>query len=505
VTALTRAAERAERTGAPAQAAASYAAAAELSPPGTVDQATAGLWERAARAVLADASYPVAIGYAEQARDHYLRCGQDRAAARAQALVGRALRGWGRYADAREQLTAAVKVLRAGPPDTDTVWAMNLLAALEVFAGSPDADRLSSEALTLGQALGVGPSQLGELLLSRGLYHLLAERRPQAISYMRESARLATQTGDNFAVGRALLNLADTLMPGDPAAAADAARTAAGHLRRSGERHYLASAVLNVAEALVQAGDWDAAENEFSQAVDSDALADIEELGCERGWLAALRGDADTAAAILTALRILRASEDPQDQAMIGLLEAFTAAARRQPASALRHARAILAHAEAVGISSVPPRWAWPLAARCALELADAAAVRDLLALLDSYQPGHLAPMLRAERDLTRARLAAGAGDATAAAAFTAAIKSLREQSTPYHLAHGLLDHAEFRVRSGDAGSDADLASGAAAADLAAAASAIAEARDIAVRLRCQPLLDRAAALTPQDAPRVTS
>ena len=48
---------------------------------------------------------------------------------------------------------------------------MNRLAMLEVFAGSPDADRLSAEALTLGQALNVGPSQLGELLLTRGLYH----------------------------------------------------------------------------------------------------------------------------------------------------------------------------------------------------------------------------------------------------------------------------------------------------------------------------------------------
>ncbi len=85
-----------------------------------------------------------------------------------------------------------MEVLRAGP-DTDTVWAMNRLATLEVFAGSPDADRLSAEALTLGQALNVGPSQLGELLLTRGLYHNLAERRPQAISYLRESARLAAQ------------------------------------------------------------------------------------------------------------------------------------------------------------------------------------------------------------------------------------------------------------------------------------------------------------------------
>jgi len=439
------------------------------------------LWERAAQAALADASYPVAVQYAEHARGHYLRRGQDRAAARVQALAGRALSTWGRHADAREQLTAAVEVLREGP-DTDTVSAMNRLASLEVFAGSPDADRLSAESLTLGQALNAGPGLLAELLVTRGLFHLLAERRPQAISYFRESARLAAQAGDNFRVGRALLNLADTLMPGDPAAAADAARTAAGHLRRTGERRHLAAALMNVAEALLQIGDWDAAEAELTQAVDSDAVADMEDVSCERGWLAALRGDAGTAEAMRTALRIFRSSEDPQDQSLTSLLEAFAAAARRQPADALRHARAILAHSGTIGISSVASRWAWPLAARCAYELGDTAAVRELLDLLDSYQPGHLAPMLRAERDLARARLR----DGDAAEAFAAAVKSLREQSTPYHLAHGLLDHAEYLLASGDG---------------PAAAAAIDEARDLAARLRCQPLLDRAL----QDSPRVTS
>jgi hypothetical protein len=94
--------------------------------------------------------------------------------------------------------------------------------------------------------------------------------------------------------------------------------------------------------------------------------------------------------------------------------------------------------------------------------------------------------MLHAERDLIRARLAADDSDATAAASFTAAIAGLREQSTPYHLAHGLLDHAEYLMAAGSAG------------DAALAASAVAEARDIAGRLRCQPLLDRADTLTPR-------
>jgi hypothetical protein len=55
-----------------------------------------------------------------------------------------------------------------------------------------------------------------------------------------------------------------------------------------------------------------------------------------------------------------------------------------------------------------------------------------------------------------------------------------------YHLAHGLLDHAEHLIRL---------------TDDEAAEAAIAEACDIASRLRCQALLDRAANLTPARPP----
>jgi hypothetical protein len=75
-----------------------------------------------------------------------------------------------------------------------------------------------------------------------------------------------------------------------------------------------------------------------------------------------------------------------------------------------------------------------------------------------------------------------GAGGPAADAAFAAAIAGLRQHSTPYRLAHGLLDHAAHLLRSGD--------------DEAAAVAA-SEARDIALRLRCQPLIDRAEATWP--------
>ena len=139
-----------------------------------------------------------------------------------------------------------------------------------------------------------------------------------------------------------------------------------------------------------------------------------------------------------------------------------------------------MASANSIGPHSL--RWAWPLAARAAHDLGDAAAVGELLALIDFYPPGHLAPMLRAERDLACARLAARDGEPAAADMFASAISSLRELSTPYHLAHGLFDYAQHL-------------------DSEAAEAAIREVREIAVRLRCQPLLDRAADLLPAQPP----
>jgi class 3 adenylate cyclase/predicted ATPase len=478
IAALTRAAERADRTGAPALAATSYATAAQLTQAGSADgqETAAALWEHAAAAALTNADWATAIEQAGQAGELYRQPGDARSTARAQAIAGQALREWGRHAQAREQLTAAVEVLR-DDPDADTVQALGQLAVLEVFAGAPEADALTAEALALGQDLAVDDATLAHLFTTRGVCHSMAGRRPQAAASLREAARLAAQTGDTILLGRALLNLSDAITGTDPAAGAEAARAAAAHSRQAGARNHLAIAVMNLAQALLMTGDWDTAEAELAQAIDGDGLAGMELLACYRAWVAALRGDTPAAQATLAGLGDLRASEDPQDQAVIAVAEAFTAAARRQPAAALRHAQTALGQVSAMAISHEYLRWAWPLAARAAHDLADANAAAELLALLDGYRPGQLAPMQRAERDLARARLAASDDDPGAGAVFTAAIAGLRERSTPYHLAQGVLDHAEHLLRTGDD---------------EAAAAAIDEARGIAQRLGCQPLLDRA-------------
>jgi class 3 adenylate cyclase len=480
ITALIRAAERADRTGALARAATAYASAAQLIHDHPHDQQTgvadAGtLWEKAANSAIEIADWDAAADYSGRARDHHQRHGHPRAAARAQVAAGNALRYRGYFGQAREQLTSALAVLR-DDPDGDTVEALIALGGLEAYAGTPEADQLTSEALTLGQSLGVGTRQLIGLFTHRGIFHGTAGRRPQAAAYFRESGLLAARTADTVSEGRALLNLSDALTATDPAAGAEAAQQAAERLRRTGSRNMLAFAIVNLFTARLMIGDWNAAGQALQQAMDGDGLADVEILSCLQAQLAALRGDADTAGRILGTLIDLPATDDPQNTTAIFLAEGFAAAARGRPADALRQAQRIVDFADALGISSDMCRWGWPLAVRSAHELGDAAVVGALLDMLDAQPPGYLAPMLRAELDLARVRLSSGpAGHA--AAAFSKVVTVLRAESTPYHLAHGLLDHAEYLTGQHDQNGAAD---------------AIGEAREIAERLGCQPLADRA-------------
>jgi hypothetical protein len=184
------------------------------------------------------------------------------------------------------------------------------------------------------------------------------------------------------------------------------------------------------------------------------------------------------AEAMMATLHDLRTSESPDDLMSLDVLEAEVAVARGAPEDALRRARSALAHADTLGLSSMS--WTWALAVRAAFELADHAAVRELLAMLDSYPLGHIPPLLRPERELACARLAAADGAQAATTLFASAISGLRRFSTPYHLAHGLLDHAAYLTGLGDA---------------VTAALAVDEAHAIAQRPRCQPLVDRADAI----------
>jgi tetratricopeptide (TPR) repeat protein len=486
---LIRAAERAERSGAPGRAGETFAEVAELTEHEDVpDSASAAArwWERAARAALT-ADLDATLAYAARAGALYLAHGQVRAAARTQGLAGRAFRQSGRLSDARQRITEAMAVLGA-EPDGDTVEAMSQLATLETFEGRPDAHRLASEALALGQALDVGPGGLAELFITRGLAALVVDRTAEAAADFEYAIRLAQRAGDTFNRGRAGLNLTLAFLASEPASAVATGRAAVDALRQIGDRAFLPHATCNLALALWFTGEWDEAERVLQSAVDVDGLDD-ESVGSGTvatytAVLRSLRGEPAALPDDKPGVAAVRNSDDPQNVALCTLLDAAHAVAEHRLPEAVVHARAALAQISAVGLTSEFTMFAWPLAVRTAFELGEAGVVDELLALLDGYPVGHVPPLLRAERALARARQRSAAADPVADSALAAAVNELRAAGSPYHLAHALLDRAEHLAGLGSA-EEAELLRD--------------EARGIADRLGDVALRDRAdAALSGQ-------
>ncbi len=480
VAALIRTGERAARTGALTSGGASFAQAAELTEAADAPDApaaAAALWERAALTALDSARWEVVVGYAERAEYLYTAIGERRSAARVQATAGRVLKIWGRHADARDRLIAALDVL-TDKPDADTVSALTSLAAVETFSGTAaDADRLTTEALVLAQTLDVRGSVLAAALGSRGIYLTFAGRLTESGAFHRESARVAEQVGDVREQARALINLADTVGRTDAYASRDASLAAVELLRRTGDRGKLAVAVTNTVLAMFEVGQWDEAERINASAHEQDGLDDDATMSVA-AWIAALRGHAERAAELVDGLADLSVSDDTQDLSALAMIRAFVAAAQHRPAEVLSYARQAVAHIETLSPSTDTIRWVWGLGARAAHELHDEAAERQLLALLDPYRSAQLGSIMHAERELCIARLAGGS-DADADALFARAVAALRETRSPFHLAQGLLDHAEY-VRDRPA----------------EAAPLIEEASRIGEQLGAAWVLDRVASLT---------
>ncbi len=487
---LVRAAERAERSGALGRAAESYAEAASIAPSGHAP----ALFEKGAQASSDVGDHEAAIGRADAAREGHLSLGDRRGAARAQSMRGYDLQRLGRHDAARSALNEALEVLREDP-DADTVTALRFLGSLETFSdNAAEGHRLVTEALDLAQALGVGTAHLALLFSTRGIANSVADRLAEAASDYRECAHLAERVGDYATLGRAQVNLADVLVKTDPEAATHAARSAVANCRRTGRRELLSYASANLAIALLELGEWDEAADVLRDALEVDHL-DHWFVRAVDGWFAGLRGDGERASAAQESLTRYGQSEDPQQQSQLGLLDAASAVCAGDVASALGYAVGALEKAEALGVGADAMRLAWPLAARAARNLGERATLERLTAMLDAHPTGHLPPVLRTERRLVAALLAADAEmpevTPTAVSAVAEAVGSLRRVGNPYQLAHGLIDYAEVLLRAGDE---------------AAVEEALTEAKDIAGRMGCPPLIARAASVGAMsahiDAPR---
>ncbi len=480
---LTRAGERAERTGAPDVAAAIYTTAADLldetGAPDT-DLAAAALRERSGAAANIGGNFVVSIQGYELAAASYRRHGHGRSAARAETLAGAVLRRQGRLEEARTKITAALAVLEA-EPDADTVNALAALANVDAFAGNAaEAIEESDAALAQAQALGLPDGMLAVLFTIGGLSQTVANRPAQATASFREAVLRAEAAGKSSDAATAYLNLGDSLVTTDPTAAAEATRSAMTLCRRIGHRYAMGVAQANLIQALLLIGDWIEAEEVYERGVSDDGLADDPALAFSAAILFALRGDHAKLSAAMAIVDNFAGSEDKQDVAEHATAMAAAAALDGSHEQALAHARVSLDQAGAVNLRHDAIRWVWPIAADAALALDDVSEVAGLLDWLDAHPPGHIPPVLRAERLRIRARLLERQGDDEAGPAFTAATKAFRDLGSPFHLATGLLNHAQHLSTHGARETAAEFAT---------------EAQTMAERLRVSSLIQRAAHL----------
>ena len=407
IAALTRAAERAIRSGSQARAATCFCDAADLvDRTHTGDPRSAQLLERGADALIRADRSPAAFPIAGRAVERYAELGDLRSSARTRTMLGRSLRHLGRLAEARQNLIEALAVLRP-EPDVDTVLALEVLGSIEMFDGSADADSVTAEAVALAQALDLGPRYLGRVFLTRGMHLDTIGHKAEAGMYMREAARL-TEEIDAGTSTLAYLNLSNVLNVDDPAGAADAARQALDMVARSGEKFAEGTMVYNLSLSLVALGDWNDVEELLGRYVDDPTVDADEYMMCCRAWFAALRGDPDRADSMLGRLTHFVNSEDPQVIGLVSSTRAFVADTRNRPDDALAKAQLALEQvARALAFNGDDGRWVWPLAARSHMPSAIWRRSANCWQCVESHPIGHRAPMQRAEALLIEARLAA--------------------------------------------------------------------------------------------------
>src|SRR4051812_41981608 len=315
-----------------------------------------------------------------------------------------------------------------------------------------------------------------DLFITQGLAFTSQDRFVQAQAAYREGVRLATELGDVTLAGRALLNLSDVMLSaGDFATAEETGREGAQVLRRGGGA-WFTWAIGNQLQALLVLGRWDEAFHIIRETLQDPVGGSDPDFV----WIAAtgfwMRGDLESAASLLPVTRELSSSQDPQDLLNLHGHEAGVALASGDATSALAHARLALEQSETFGFASEGSRWIWSIAAGAALALGDLEEVRRLLALIEERQAGKVSLVARADARRVRARLLAAEGDPSAAAAFDESTRALRELGSPWHLAVGLADHADYCAATGDTVIARTLAD---------------EARSIATQLGAKPLLER--------------
>ena len=172
----------------------------------------------------------------------------------------------GRNDEALAALERAVALAPAEPPSPERAYALSSLAGgLMVARRNAESLPLAEQALALARAVGANEAEVRALTVLAGDLVYLG-RGDAGLARYREVLQLAEEVGDHVGLARVYINFTDALtMLGRNREAAQLAETGLEVMRRHGVDSTLI--VANRIEALLEIGDWDAADRESAAAV----------------------------------------------------------------------------------------------------------------------------------------------------------------------------------------------------------------------------------------------
>jgi class 3 adenylate cyclase/tetratricopeptide (TPR) repeat protein len=470
---LTRAGERAASLAAAAEGKRYFEQAAELADD-PVEQAA--LLHRAGEEALRAGEPVEARQLLDRAHDAFEAAGVTRRAAVVSAGIAEIDFHEGRPQQAVARLEPALEALRAGPADAVVAEVAAQLGRFLIFSGHREAAGAHLEqALAIAERLDL-PDTLAHALVSKALVLQEVDRLKEAQILLEGALDVALAHDLHDPAFRAFNNLAVVLTQSDRfVEALETVERGLELARRVGHRAVEGGLLGFAAGMLALLGRWGEALNRAAAAeelattvFERSFLLSTITIHCNRGELGLAQG-------VLERCADVGEAGNAQATSIFDVTKAELLRVAGDPARALAAAEHALSGRDELGMTYGAIKLGYVEALEAAMTLGDAGKARSLLEELDRRDPGELSPLLEAQRERFRARLAQ-LDDDGADASFERAETILRELEARFMLAVTQLEHGERLKRQGREDDAALL---------------LAEAHAVFERLGARPWLER--------------
>ncbi|MDX6658939.1 MAG: hypothetical protein QOH62_3732, partial [Solirubrobacteraceae bacterium] len=384
--------------------------------------------------------------------------GLPREAARVEGLAGDVQFEEGHVDAAAERLTRAYAALDDGSDDD----AVAELAARQARVAAARGDQrealsLADTALRIADGRRLGPI-LASALVTKGNALAEAGRPAESTALLTHAIEVALEQDLAAEAMRGYYNLAESLMGAARFTEAEAMLERGLALaRRRGDRQGERMLLSQGAVALLFLGRWDEALARVTAL--RDQAQDLWSTWCTpfAPHVLAARGDVAGLRALLDDFSTV-SEMDVGHRTMATAARALIVRETGHPQEALADAREAALAVLPTGLSHMPLLFAE--AVQTAFAAGEPAGAEELIERVDALQPAQLIPMLDAEAERARGRLAAHRGNGSAAdQSFRRAIALFREMATPFALARAQIEHAELLSGTPDGAAEAQVLS----------------------------------------------